>query len=120
MRRFAGRRTALLTWKGAPIASRFKERVEYEVEVSDPDQLSAILGRLGFRTRTEYPKRRESFLIDGAKVALDELPFGHYCEIEGNHESITHVADRLGLSLAATESRGYAALMRAYIADSRG
>lgn len=75
-----------LTFKGLAHRSQdsqAKVREELEVEVSDAAAMAAILQRLGFLPRQVYEKYRETFMLDGVEVVLDELPFGDFVELEG-------------------------------------
>ncbi|HEX8181136.1 MAG TPA: class IV adenylate cyclase [Pyrinomonadaceae bacterium] len=93
---------AVLTYKerltsDAPI----KQQREDETEVADADALAAILAALGYAPALVYEKRRETWLLDGVEVVLDELPFGWFVEIEGAEAAI-NAAERK-LELIATE-----------------
>ncbi|GIX46315.1 MAG: hypothetical protein KatS3mg131_0526 [Candidatus Tectimicrobiota bacterium] len=80
---------------------------EYEVEVSDFDTMQALLTRLGFVVTLRYEKYRETFVYDGAKLLLDEVPFGAFLEIEGPRDAIRAVATKLGLDFAARLTASY-------------
>ena len=89
-----------LTYK-RPHASgdrQFKIHDELEIEVSDFDTTHQILEALGFHLAQTYEKRRETFELNQVEICLDQLPFGHFAEIEGTPESIPAVAATLGLS----------------------
>jgi adenylate cyclase, class 2 len=90
LRRVNGR--ALLTFKQRfPTKSSIKHQREEETEVGDADTLAAILHALEFRPALVYEKRRTRWHIGKAEVALDELPFGLFMEIEGNEKEINRV-----------------------------
>ncbi len=103
-----------LTYKGpansslaaAGIASRF----EAEVEVSDFDAMHTILGKLGYTPYMIYEKYRTTYHLDDVEIALDELPYGHFIEIEGEAEAIERAAARLALADAPRFSASYAEL----------
>ena len=90
LRRVNGR--ALLTFKQRfPSKSPIKHQPEEETEVTDADALAAILRSLEFRPSLVYEKRRVSWNIGKAEIALDELPFGLFMEIEGAEKEIARV-----------------------------
>ena len=75
-----------------------KTHEEWEIEVSDFDITHQILKALGFRKAQVYEKIRETFELDMVEICLDQLPFGHFIEIEGPPETLPAVAARLGLA----------------------
>jgi adenylate cyclase, class 2 len=90
-----------LTFKGMAseqAGSEAKVREEFEVTVSDFEQMGAILGRLGFAPVQIYEKYRETFTLDGVEIVLDELPFGNFVELEGEEAAIRTVAATLALA----------------------
>ena len=88
-----------------------KVREELEVEVSDFETTAAILERLGFEAQQVYEKYRETFLLDGVEVVLDEMPFGDFVELEGDEEAIRDAAGRLGLDWEQRILDNYLTLM---------
>ena len=116
LRMFGGQDRAILTWKGkARRDGKVKSRAEQEVGVDDAGTVIAILAGIGFTETIEYPKTRENWLLGRAVVSIDRLPFGLFCEIEGDLQEIARVAGLLGLADAHAERRGYPALMRAFL-----
>lgn len=101
-------RRAVVTFK-APRAGdpRFKVREELEFEVSDAAAACALFVRLGFTRTRRYQKRRQTWQLGEAVVALDELPFGTYCEIEGAPAAIARAAAALGLDLRQGLTQNY-------------
>jgi adenylate cyclase class 2 len=94
LRRVNGR--ALLTFKQRiPTKSSIKHQREEETEVAEADALAAILRSLEFRPALVYEKRRTRWNIGKAEVALDELPFGLFMEIEGTEKEIARVEKML-------------------------
>jgi adenylate cyclase, class 2 len=90
LRRVNGR--ALLTFKQRfPSKSPIKHQREDETEVSDANAVAAILRSLEFRPALVYEKRRVRWHIGKAEIALDELPFGLFMEIEGSEKEIARV-----------------------------
>ena len=109
-----------LTFKGpATYDGALKRRVEHETPVADAAAARAILEALGYTPVVQYAKQRETWHLDGAEVALDELAFGHYCEIEGSPDAIARVAAALELPPDTAEPAGYPALMARYQASAR-
>jgi adenylate cyclase, class 2 len=115
--RFEGART-LVTFKGAPIASRvYKVRREVETYVADGRPMREIFKSLGLGETFRYDKYRTTFARrrDGARtpaplVELDETPIGNYLELEGPGRWIDKVARELGYSRKDYITASYAAL----------
>ncbi len=73
-------------------------RREIEFEVSDFNAARQFLKALGYEVAVIYEKYRTAYSLLGCEVLLDELPYGNFCEIEGEDiETIHKVADMLGL-----------------------
>jgi adenylate cyclase class 2 len=106
LRRVAGR--AVFTFKESMAsASGIKRRREDETTVESADALAAILEALGYTRAVVYEKRRETWLVAGVEVVIDELPFGLFVEIEGDEESIMEAERLLELDSAAVEPKSY-------------
>jgi adenylate cyclase class 2 len=87
----------LLTFK-QPVEKDIR-REELEIEVSDGPSAQALLERLGFRVIGGYEKWRETHSLGPCRVMLDELPYGHFVEVEAPDESLLeHTASSLGLA----------------------
>jgi adenylate cyclase class 2 len=84
-----------------------KHQREEETEVADADALAAILDALGYRAALVYEKRRATWIVAGAEVVLDELPFGLFVEIEGEEATILAAEKLLGLESAQAEHSPY-------------
>ena len=67
-----------------------KQRIEYETEVADAEELNKIIESLGYAPRLVYEKRRRTWHFRSVEIVLDELPFGDFMEIEG---SVTAIAE---------------------------
>jgi predicted adenylyl cyclase CyaB len=120
LRRFGRRREALLTYKGpARMRGGIKRRTEIEVAVADAAALRGILGELGLRPSLTYAKTRETWRAGRALVAIDELAFGTYCEIEGPAREQRRLARELELDFAECEERSYPTLVREHAAKRR-
>lgn len=103
---------ATLTYKGPRGAGPLKSREERETPVAEPDEVAAILARLGYQPVIRYEKRREAWALGGCAVVLDELPgLGSFIEIEGPDEAAIRAAQaRLGLTEAAVVPESYVEL----------
>ncbi len=91
-----------------------KQRLEYETSVSDVDAMEKIIERLGYRLTAVYEKRRKYWHLGNVEVVLDELPFGHFMEIEGTLDEIEKAETLLGLLELEREPRGYPRLTIKY------
>lgn len=104
---------ARLTYKGpaeeAPSAG-LQARFEAEVTVDDFDTMALILERLGYRPFMSYEKYRTTYTLAGAEVVLDELPFGHFVEVEGEAAAIEQAILILDLGNAIRFSASYGEL----------
>ncbi len=88
-----------LTFKGASDSTaEVADREELEVTVGDFATTRSILERLGFQAFMVYEKYRTTFAHKGCEIVLDQLPFGHFIEIEGaSSAEIKETACDLGL-----------------------
>lgn len=91
-------------------AARVFARFEAEVTVDDLETMDTILQRLGFHPFMIYEKYRTTYRLGETEVVLDELPFGHFTEIEGPLPAIEAALDALGLADAPRIVVSYAAL----------
>lgn len=98
-----------LTYKGAEIEGKYKDREELEVKLSDPRTLCDILGRLELIPAFRYEKYRTEYGRAGEKgvATLDETPIGAYLELEGTPAWIDRNARRLGFSDADYSTASY-------------
>jgi len=88
---------AILTFKvRLPTSSPIKHQQEEETEVARPDALNKILVALGFRRALVYEKRRRRWKLGKAEIAIDELPFGLFMEIEASEKQIIRVEKVIG------------------------
>jgi len=69
-------------------AAGAKHQVEHETEVANADELLEIVRELGLRPAVVYEKLRGVWRYKAAEIALDELPFGLFMEIEGTITAI--------------------------------
>jgi len=103
---------ATLTFKGAAIESRHKEREEIEVTVSDAHAMALILQRLGLRPVFRYEKFRTEYARpdEAGIITVDETPIGNFLELEGPAGWIDEMAARLGYREADYIKRSYGGL----------
>ncbi len=74
-------------------------RLELETSVGDYETMNAILEALGFRPYMVYEKYRTTYHfhdILATELVLDEMPYGVFIEVEGQH--IEAVLARLSLA----------------------
>ncbi|MCC6146045.1 MAG: class IV adenylate cyclase [Anaerolineaceae bacterium] len=98
-----------LTFKGpsAPGAA-IALRQEIEFEVSSFEDAKLFLESLGYKTYIIYEKYRQVFDTGEVLVMLDELPYGHFVEIEGADAGVLErAASRLGLNWEARSTASY-------------
>jgi adenylate cyclase class 2 len=118
LRRVNGR--ALLTFKERlPSKSPIKHQREEETEVADADALAAILRSLDFRPTLVYEKRRTRWHLGKAEIAVDELPFGLFMEIEGTEKEIGQAEEMLEAEALPAVIETYPALT-ARLGQKRG
>jgi len=113
LRRIGNR--AILTFKkrfSSP--SPIKRQLEEETEVEDGDVMARILDRLGFKPSLIYEKRRETWKHQSTEIAIDELPFGWFMEIEGDEADIVAVERAIGIDESSAEEATYPALTRKF------
>jgi adenylate cyclase, class 2 len=82
-----------LTYKGPGQALQtVSKRQEIEFEVGDFESARHFLEALGYEVSIMYEKYRATYQLDVVEVALDEMPFGTFIEIEGPDEASIQVA----------------------------
>jgi adenylate cyclase class 2 len=72
-------------------------RFEAEVTVDNFDTMDLILRRLGFQPYVVYEKYRTTYKLGTAEIVLDEMPYGHFIEIEAESSVIDAALNTLGL-----------------------
>src|SRR3954453_5141750 len=83
----SGAEESTITFKGPRLQGQLKSREERELKVGSAKEAMALLESLGFSRVLTFQKRRESWMLDGCHVELDELPYiGVFVEIEGPKE----------------------------------
>jgi len=96
-----GLRRSVVTSK-APVPasrwSRYKQKLEREVEVRSPSRWASALRALGLHPSFRYEKYRTTFRLRGLHLDLDETPVGVFLELEGAPRTIDRVARALGFA----------------------
>ena len=92
-----------LTYKSDKKTSATKrgivERLEIEVSLSDFTAMDRILQMLGYIPYMSYEKYRTTYVLDGAEIVLDELPYGFFVEIEASSgDEIERLVSKLGMT----------------------
>ncbi len=92
-------RIVRLTYKSPPARENreVKTMNEIEVSVSDFKAMDQILLAVGFHPAQTYEKWRETFILDGAELCLDTMPFGDFLEIESTPDQVKSISAALGL-----------------------
>lgn len=103
---------ARLTYKDpAQVNHPVSVRREIEVEVSSFDDTRTLLEALGYQVFMLYEKYRTTYSFGDTLVTLDELPYGHFSEIEGpNAERLQEVAETLWLDWPLRSNESYSFL----------
>jgi adenylate cyclase class 2 len=94
-------------------------RREIELGVDDFDTCVRLVEALGYEIVFMYEKYRSTYTCGDCKVMLDELPLGHFVEIEGDRSEIEELAGRLGLEWQCAIPRSYYALFRGMRGDAQ-
>ena len=117
--RDTGAQQHIITYKGPRQHGQLKARDEVEVTVGGSDEAVQLLERLGFLRMLAFEKRRESWLLDGCKVELDELPYlGSFVEVEGPaDEPVLKVRAQLGLADRPIVKSSYIAMLMGYLQE---
>lgn len=81
--------SSILTYKGpAQVKNGVSMRPEINLEVSGFSAASDLLEELGFRLSLKYEKWRTIFQLGELEIALDEMPFGNFTELEGGDPAL--------------------------------
>jgi adenylate cyclase, class 2 len=109
----------VITYKGPRHHGKLKSRDEVELSVSNSNDASELLERLGFVRMLTFEKRRESWKLGGCKVELDELPYlGSFVEVEGPaDEPVLAVREQLGLSDRPIVKSSYISLLMSFLQE---
>ena len=89
-----------LTYKGpGQITQGVLSRQEIEFKVSDFTAAKHFLEALGYEVIVSYEKYRQTYQLAEVLITIDEMPYGHFAEIEGlDPGQIRHVAELLQLN----------------------
>jgi adenylate cyclase class 2 len=88
-------------------------RQEIEFTVNDFSSAQKLIEALGFRSKFVYEKQRTTYLLDGMKVTLDEMPYGPFVEIEGHGPApIQAAAEKLKLDWSRSLPETYISIFR--------
>jgi len=92
-----------LTYKGAARPGEaVSVRQEIEFEANNFEAAKAFLEALDYQVSVMYEKYRTDYKINDLVIAVDEMPYGYFCEIEGPRvSSIRSIADSLELNWEA-------------------
>lgn len=105
----------ILTYKlGVKDDQGIKHQIEYETAVADAFEIEKIIESLGFERSLVYEKRRRKWRFRDVEIALDQLPFGQYMEIEGPAEAIIEAELLLNAEDFPVESQTYPALTQMF------
>jgi adenylate cyclase class 2 len=95
-----------------------EERVEIEIEVNNFQVAQSLLQALGYDVVFTYEKYRETFILDPTHIMFDELPFGHFVEIESSSlEMVEQATTVLGLDWEARIKQSYTELFKVLAQD---
>jgi adenylate cyclase, class 2 len=106
-------KVATMTYKGVPVAGKYKSREELETKIDNAPAAMAIMERLGYHRVFRYEKYRTEFHQPrrAGVATLDETPVGVFLELEGTPHWIDRTARRLGFQesdyLTASYARVY-------------
>ena len=102
-----------VTFKGPRQPGVLKTREELEIVVSDATAMEGVFERIGFSRVLRFEKRRQTYLLDGCEIALDEVPrLGKFIEIEGPSEGLVMaMREKLGLSQTPLLTSSYVGML---------
>lgn len=102
-----GEKTILTYKQRLETNSAIKRQIEHETEVAGAEAIENIIESLGFEKKLVYEKRRQTWRLDDVEVALDELPFGRFMEIEGSAPDIERVEQLISREKIEAEHATY-------------
>jgi len=104
---------SILTYKERfPSRSDIKHQREDETRVDNAEGMELILDALGFHPALVYEKRRQRWYVGDSEIAIDELPFGLFMEIEGDEAGIRETESQLAIKRLRVEEATYPQLTR--------
>ncbi len=97
-----------------------KVREEHQFETDAPQEAAAVFTGLGYEPAWIYEKRRTEFSKEGAPgvIDFDEMPIGHFCELEGPADWIDATASDLGFSTDDYLVDTYRGLFERWLAET--
>lgn len=106
---------ARLTYKGpGQVSGGARLRQELEFTIGDLSTAQAVFEALGYQVMLMYEKYRTTYALGAVLVTLDEMPYGHFAEIEGpDGASIQAAAQSLGLDWERRNLDSYVMLFEA-------
>ena len=99
--------------------SKYFERKEYSVEISNAKQGIEIMKLLGFDKMRVFKKNREEWKFKNVEVVLDKLYFGTYIEIEGTKMKIEKMIKKLEFQHKERITKAYLALEDDYLKSKK-
>lgn len=112
---------SILTYKKRLFSpTAVKHQLEEETQVTNPDATEAILRGIGLSPSLIYEKRRQTWQLSNTEIAMDELPFGLFMEIEGEEHEIKLVEAKLDLTSLESEEATYPELTKRLGKDLNG
>ncbi|MFZ4825744.1 MAG: class IV adenylate cyclase [Phototrophicaceae bacterium] len=95
------------------LESGIVERQEIEVSLNNFEAMDRILQMLGYIPYMSYEKYRTTYVLDGAEIVLDELPYGSFVEIEASSGAeIERLVSELGLGSYPRFSMSYSSIFQ--------
>lgn len=121
VREVEGQGTLTYKEKAAPdaLTTQFKARLEIETPFAHPEQMVALLERLGYQKWFRYQKYRTVYRAlvpsgNSLHVMFDETPLGNFAELEGAEEILAEAVQLLGVKPEKYILESYLALQAAF------
>lgn len=121
VREVEGQGTLTYKEKAAPgaVVTQFKARLEIETPFEQPEEMVALLERLGYHKWFRYQKYRTVYRVhlpsgNGLHLMFDETPLGNFAELEGPEEAITEAVQLLGVKPSDYILESYLALQASF------
>jgi len=99
--------------------SKYFERKEYSVRLSNLKDGINILKTLGFNKVRIFKKIRQEIKYKKLKLALDKLYFGNFLEIEGYKKDVKEMAEKLGFQEKDWITKAYLGLEDDYLKNKK-
>ncbi len=108
-----------ITYKGPRHPTALKSRDETELSVADFHKALDLLKALKYQQVLTFEKKRQSWLLRGCKIELDELPhLGTFVEIEGPTEkAVQEVQAAMGMATRQIIKTSYVGLVMSHLQD---